>query len=113
MSLCEYGSYAVTPPMVGLKGIPMLIADDRYFALVKSLTDLDQDQCPFSIATARRIWIETQIQDALCVANVYPASCADCDPDHPSIVLHGDEPSAELVAEIGKTLVGLGDVSVH
>lgn len=52
----------------------MLIADDRYFALVKALTDLDQKQCPFCSPSDRRTWIENQIQVALCAADVYPAS---------------------------------------
>lgn len=77
----------------------MLIADDRYFQLVCTLTKLDQTtQCPFSNAKDRRTWIETQVQEALCVANVFPASSADCEPDHPSIAMHGEEPSSELVA---------------
>lgn len=92
----------------------MLIADDRYFALVKALTKLDQTtQCPFSSATARRTWIETQIQEALCAADVYPASSADCDPGHPSIVLHGEEPSTEQVVEIDQALASLGSANVH
>ncbi|WP_165405437.1 hypothetical protein [Bradyrhizobium genosp. SA-3] len=53
----------------------MLIADDRYLALVKTLTELDRTtQCPFSSPRDRRTWIETEVQQALCVAGVYPAS---------------------------------------
>ncbi|GAB9248258.1 hypothetical protein [Bradyrhizobium diazoefficiens] len=52
-----------------------LIADDRYFALVKTLTELDQTtQCPFANPRARRTWIETQVQEALCAADIYPSS---------------------------------------
>ncbi|UWU89769.1 hypothetical protein [Bradyrhizobium sp. CB1015] len=51
----------------------MLIADDRYTTLVKTLTELDQTtQCPFANPRARRAWIETQVQEALCAADVYP-----------------------------------------
>lgn len=92
----------------------MLITDDRYFALVKALTELDQTtQCPFANAKSRRTWIETQVQEALCTADVYPTSSADCERDHPSIVLHGEEPSSELVAEIDQALPSLGSASVH
>ncbi|MDH2399449.1 hypothetical protein QCM77_05735 [Bradyrhizobium sp. SSUT18] len=91
----------------------MLIADDRYLALVKALTELDQEQCPFSSANDRRTWAENQIQVALCAADIYPASSADCDSDQPSIAMHGEEPSAELVGKVELMLAGLGSASVH
>lgn len=56
----------------------MMIDDDRYFALVKALTKLDQTtQCPFASPSARRTWIENQVQVALCAADIYPASSAE------------------------------------
>lgn len=89
----------------------MLIADDRYFALVKALTDLHAGSDSYVVLG--RNWVETDVQHLLSLANVFPASSADFDPDHPSIVLHGEEPTAELVAEIDQVLAGLGSVRVH
>ncbi|MET4216078.1 hypothetical protein ABIB00_001265 [Bradyrhizobium sp. LB14.3] len=84
----------------------MLIADDRYFALLRTLTDAHAGSDDY-VAMGRG-WVENRIQVALCAADVYPASSADCDPDHPSIVLHGEEPSSELVAEVELMLASLG-----
>lgn len=89
----------------------MLIADDRYFQLLHTLTDAHADSDTYVVMG--RAWIENRIQVALCAADIYPASSADCDPGHPSIVLHGEEPSAELVAEIDQMLAGLGSVRLH
>ncbi|UEM16592.1 hypothetical protein J4G43_021690 [Bradyrhizobium barranii subsp. barranii] len=89
----------------------MLIADDRYFALVTTLTDAHAGSD--SYAVMGRAWVESQIQVALCAADIYPASSADCEPDHPAIVLHGEKPSAELVAEIDQALAGLGSALLH
>lgn len=89
----------------------MLIADDRYFALVKALTDLHTGSDRYVVLG--RNWVETDVQHLLCVADMYPASSADCEPDHPAIVLHGEEPSSELVAEVELMLAGLGSASVH
>ncbi|WP_441280162.1 hypothetical protein [Bradyrhizobium sp. 63_E2_N1_3] len=89
----------------------MLIADDRYFALVTTLTDAHAGSD--SYAVMGRAWVENHIQVALCAADIYPASSADCDLDHPAIVLHGEEPYAELVAEVDEVLAGLGSASVH
>jgi hypothetical protein len=62
----------------GTKGNTMLIADDRYFALVNALTKLDRTtECPFSNLRGRRSWIENQVQVALCAADIYPASSAE------------------------------------
>jgi hypothetical protein len=89
----------------------MLIADERYFALLTTLTDMHKG-CDTYVVIGRA-WVENQVQVALCTADIYPASSADCDPHDPSIVLHGEEPSAELVAEVEQMLAGLGSASVH
>ncbi|MET4242747.1 hypothetical protein [Bradyrhizobium sp. RT10b] len=52
----------------------MLIADDRYFALVRTLTDARADSDDYVVMG--RNWVETQVQVALCAADVYPASSA-------------------------------------
>lgn len=89
----------------------MLIADDRYLALVTKLTDAHAGSDDY--VGMGRAWVENQVQVALCAADIFPASSADCDPDHPSIVLHSEEPYAELVAEVDEVLAGLGGASVH
>lgn len=89
----------------------MLIADDRYFALVKALTDLHAGSDRYVVLG--RNWVESDVQHLLCAADIYPASSADCDPGHPSIVLHGDEPAAELVAEIDRVLADWGSSRLH
>lgn len=89
----------------------MLIADDRYFQLLHTLTDAHAGSDEYVVMG--RAWVENRIQVALCAADIYPASSADCEPGHPSIVLHGEEPSTELVAEIDRVLAGLGSASVH
>lgn len=83
-----------------------LLSDGRYFALVRTLTKLDLNQCPFSSPRDRRTWVENQVQVALCEADVYPASSADCKPDHPSFLMRGEEPSADLIAEVELMLAG-------
>lgn len=88
----------------------MLITDDRYFALLTTLTDAHARTDRYAVMG--RAWVENQVQLALCAADIYPAS-SDCDADHPAIVLHGEEPSAELVAEVDLMLAGLGSASVH
>lgn len=89
----------------------MLIADDRYFQLLHTLTEAHAGSDAYVVMG--RAWVENCIQVALCAADVYPASSADCDPSHPSIVMHGEEPSREVVAEIDRMLAGLGGASVH
>lgn len=89
----------------------MLISDANYSQLLRTLTDAHAGSDDYVVMG--RAWVENRIQVALCAADVYPASSADCDPGHPSIVLHGEEPSAELVAEIDRVLAGLGSASVH
>lgn len=97
--------------MVGLKGNAMLIADDRYFQLLHTLTEAHAGSDTYAVMG--RTWIENRIQVALCAADIFPASSADCDPGHPSIVMHGEGPSREVVAEIDRMLAGLGSASVH
>ncbi len=53
----------------------MLIADDRYFALLKTLTD-SRAGSDYYVVMGRN-WVETQIQVALCAADIYPASSED------------------------------------
>ncbi|MET4067521.1 hypothetical protein ABID58_002310 [Bradyrhizobium sp. S3.2.6] len=89
----------------------MLIADGRYFQLVHTLTDAHAGSGDYVVMG--RGWVENRIQVALRAADVYPASSADCDPDHPSIVLHGEEPSREVVTDIEQVLANLGGASVH
>lgn len=89
----------------------MLIADQNYSALVTTLTDAHAGTDSYVVMG--RAWVENRIQVALCAADVYPASSADCDPGHPAIVLHGEEPSREVVADIEQMLAGLGSASVH
>ncbi|MGY4351542.1 hypothetical protein ACVWXM_008035 [Bradyrhizobium sp. GM7.3] len=86
----------------------MLIDDRRYFALVKALTDLHVGSDRYVVLG--RNWIETDVQHVLCLAHVFPASSADCDPNHPAVVLHGGEPSSELVAEVDQALASLGSL---
>ncbi|WP_168195449.1 hypothetical protein [Bradyrhizobium sp. NAS80.1] len=50
----------------------MLIADDRYFALVKALTDAHAGSDDY--VAMGRAWVENQVQVALCAADVYPES---------------------------------------
>ena len=94
------------------KGMPMpLIADDRYFQLVRVLTDEHTDT---DYAGLGHAVLENRIQLALAeIADIYPASSADCDPDHPAIVMHGEEPSKDLVAEVELMLAALDSVRLH
>ncbi|MEH2542804.1 hypothetical protein [Bradyrhizobium sp. AZCC 1699] len=88
-----------------------LIADDRYFQLVRVLTDAHIGSDYYVVMG--RAYVENQVQVTLCAADIFPASSADCDPDHPSIVMHGEEPAAELVGEIELMLASLGSASIH
>lgn len=89
----------------------MTISDASYFALLKTLTDAHAGSDDYVVMG--RAWVESRIQVALCAADVYPASSADRDPGHPSIVMHGEEPSADLVAEIDQILAGPDSVRLH
>lgn len=53
----------------------MTIADDRYFQLVRSLTDLNAGSDDYVVMG--RNWVETQVQVALCAADIFPASSED------------------------------------
>ncbi|WP_426609503.1 hypothetical protein [Bradyrhizobium sp. McL0616] len=50
----------------------MLITDDRYFQLVHTLTEAHAGTDNFVVMG--RVWVENQIQVALCKADIYPAS---------------------------------------
>lgn len=50
----------------------MLIADDRYFQLVHTLTDAHAGSDYFVVMG--RAWVENQVQVALCEWGIYPAS---------------------------------------
>jgi len=82
----------------------MLIVDDRYTALVRTLTELH------AAGSDEDAVIENSIRIALCAADT---SSADFDPDHPSIVLHGEEPSDELATEIDGMLASRSSGSFH
>ncbi|WFU69432.1 hypothetical protein [Bradyrhizobium sp. CB2312] len=84
----------------------MLIADDRYLQLVRTLTDARAGSDTYVVMG--RAWVENRIQVALCAADIYPASSADCGRGHPSIMMHSEEPSRDDVAEIEQVLAGLG-----
>jgi hypothetical protein len=53
----------------------MTIADDRYFQLVRALTDLHAGSDHYGLMG--RNWMETEVQVALCAADIYPASSED------------------------------------
>jgi hypothetical protein len=53
----------------------MTIADDRYFQLVRALTDLNAGSDDYVVMG--RNWVETQVQVALCAADIYPASSTE------------------------------------
>jgi hypothetical protein len=91
----------------------MLIADKNYSEILRTLVDLYDQIAPFADPKGRRAWIENQIQQVFCAGDLYPASSADCDPDHPSIVMFGEEPSAELVAEVESMLAGMTSAILH
>lgn len=50
----------------------MTISDASYFALLKTLTDMQGDSDTYAVMG--RAWVENQVQVALCEWSIYPAS---------------------------------------
>jgi hypothetical protein len=50
----------------------MTISDRRYFALVKTLTDIQARTDRYVVMG--RAWVENRVQAALCDWGIYPAS---------------------------------------
>ena len=50
----------------------MTISDKSYFALLKTLTDMQADTDDYVVLGPA--WVENQVQAALCEWGIYPAS---------------------------------------